>query len=156
MKNFLVILAVALSATSAGTVAHAATANAAFPELTRAQVGAELAAARAAGTIQQGDETLVLPSVSTRSRSEVRADLAAAVVAGTVQRGDATYIPVAVSTLSRTEVEADLFAWNNAHLADEWRGQQTPNIYSSTYRIKQVTYERTLASQSTSRVASVQ
>ena len=155
MKNALSIIAITLSALSAATVANAATADFSAPELTRAQVRAELAAARAAGAIQQGDETLIPVSMSTRPRTEVKAELAAAVAAGTIQRGDATYVPPSVSTLSRAVVQADLAAWNQAGLSAEWRGQQTPDIDSKTYRVKRIAYERALSSSMNEHVASV-
>ena len=141
MKNALSIIALSLSALSIGSLAHAAPPS----SVTRAQVQAELAAARAAGTIQQGEETLVIIGASTRDRADVRAELVAAAAAGTIQRGDATYVPPTMSTLTRATVTADLAAWNEAGLSDEWAGQQTPDIYSSTYRNKHVAYERAVS-----------
>ena len=160
MKTTFATLAIAFSAIAAGSAANATTTDVVFPHLTRAQVQAELNAARAAGTIQQGEETLVLPSMSTRARADVLAELSAAVAAGTIQQGEETYVPVSASTQSRAAVKADLAAWHAAGLADEWSGQQTPDIYSTAYRIKHVAYERTfsngrsLASQSTSHITS--
>ncbi|GAB3114819.1 hypothetical protein GCM10027288_34570 [Bordetella tumbae] len=124
MKTQFAIFAIALSASFAGTAAHAA------------------------------EETYVPPSVSTLSRAEVTADLAAAKAAGNVQPGDQTYIPVSPSTLSRAEVKADLAAWKHAGLSSEWRGNATPDIYSTAYRTKLAVYEYSVASQA-SRVASV-
>ena len=151
MKNSFAILAVALSALSAGAAVQAAESPFAAPELSRAQVKAELAAARAAGTIQDGDQTYIAPSVSTRSRADVRAELAVAVAAGTIQRGDQTYVPPSFSTQSRAAVTADLAAWREAGLANEWRGNATPDIYSTAYRAKLAAYEHALASQQASR-----
>lgn len=127
MKTQFAIFAIALSASFAsfaGTAAHA------------------------------GEETYVPSSVSTLSRAEVTADLAAAKAAGNVQPGDQTYIPVSPSTLSRAEVKADLAAWKHAGLSSEWRGNTTPDIYSTAYRTKLAVYEHSVASQA-SRVASV-
>jgi hypothetical protein len=49
------------------------------------------------------------------------------------------------STLSRAEVQANTQAWRDAGLAEEGRGEQTPNIYSPEYRQKLVTYNHWVA-----------
>ena len=155
MKNSFSLLALS-TALFTGSIAQAATASfssPSVPSVSRAQVQAELAAARDAGTIQNGEETYVPPSISTRSRTDVKAELAAAVAAGTIQRGDQTYVPPTFSTMSRAEVKADTAAWNKASLGDEWRGNATPDIYSTAYGEKFADYQY-LANQDQPRVGS--
>jgi hypothetical protein len=50
--------------------------------------------------------------------------------------------PPPLSTLSRAQVQADTAAWRAAGLADEWRVQQTPDIYSTEYRRKFAAYSQ--------------
>jgi len=62
--------------------------------------------------------------------------------AGTVaSASEETYVPPAFSTLSRAEVKADLAAWTAAGLADEGRGEETPDIYSARYRNALAVYQ---------------
>jgi len=55
--------------------------------------------------------------------------------------GEETYVPPAFSTLTRAEVKADLAAWTAAGLADEGRGDATPDIYSTQYRTESAVYQ---------------
>ena len=78
-----------------------------------------------------------------------------ALSAGTVAHAaEETYVPPSFSTLSRAEVKADLAAWKAAGLSNEWRGNATPDIYSTAYRTKLAVYEHSVAAK-TGRIASV-
>lgn len=45
-------------------------------------------------------------------------------------------------SLTRQEVRADLEAWQRAGLAEAWRGDATPDIYSNAYQKRFANYER--------------
>ena len=70
-----------------------------------------------------------------------------------VQAAEQTYVPLTFSTLTRAQVQADLAAWRAAGLADEWRGDQTPDIYSTEYRRKLAAYQQAVAQQKAQRAA---
>ena len=102
-----------ISATFAGATAYAQDSQA--ESLTRAQVVAELQAAKAAGLVSFGDLDYppALTHNSSASRSQVVAELRAAKVAGQVTYGDLDYPPVnavADSTLTREQVHAEVVA----------------------------------------------
>ena len=107
-----------------------------------AVIALALSALGAASAAQAGEETCVPPSISEASRAQVRAELASA---PTVPDTGETYAPASVSTLSRAQVLADLAAWRAAGLADEWRGEHTPDLYSAEYRAKLASYDQALA-----------
>ena len=103
--NTIAALLLAITALVSGT--------AAAEGLTRAQVRAEVLAARAAGTLSSGGEgyqaNVFTPS--TRSRADVQADLAAARAAGTQFEGEAYPGPFpAAQPVARADVRADLAA----------------------------------------------
>jgi hypothetical protein len=75
-----------------------------------------------------------------------------ALCAGTaVQAAEETYVPPSYSTLTRAQVQADLAAWRAAGLADESRGEQTPDVYSTKYRSAIAGYEHNVAQSQTGR-----
>lgn len=96
-----------------------------------------LSALAAAVSAQAANSTAVQDSLP----AQVQTEQPEARVADNVQRGDQTYIPPTFSTLSRAEVNADTAAWRKAGLADEWRGDATPDIYSLEYRTKLAYYQ---------------
>ncbi|KQV95163.1 DUF4148 domain-containing protein [Rhizobacter sp. Root1221] len=82
--------------------------------VTRAQVKAELAAARAAGELRSDRDDRVLPFrdvKSTLTRDQVKAEFAAAVADGSIADFDHnrqyTHTPVATSTLTRQQVREE-------------------------------------------------
>lgn len=48
--------------------------------------------------------------------------------------------PPKPSSLTRAEVMADLDAWKKSGLAELWRLEETPDIYSSEYRQRYAVY----------------
>ncbi|MGO4304080.1 DUF4148 domain-containing protein [Cupriavidus sp. RAF12] len=77
--------------------------------------------------------------------------LAAALLASTLScAAHAADVNNPIHPLTRAEVRADLEAWQRAGLADEWRGDGTPDIYSAEYLRKMATYERLRATWSAS------
>jgi len=56
----------------------------------------------------------------------------------------------ATHALTRQEVRADLEAWQQAGLAQEWRGDGTPDIYNPEYQRKMAIYQRLRAEQANS------
>ena len=102
-----------------------------------ASIAIALSALAAAVSAQAANSTAVQDSLP----AQVQTEQPEASVADNVQRGDQTYIPPTFSTLSRAEVNADTAAWRKAGLADEWRGNATPDIYSLEYRRKLAYYQ---------------
>lgn len=84
------------------------------PGKTRAQVRAELAAARAAGQIPSGDLDYPppAPAASHKTRAQVRAELARARAAGEMSSGDLDYPPERppATRKTRAQVRAELEA----------------------------------------------
>ncbi len=66
----------------------------------------------------------------------------AVLASGAAQAQEATVQPQGSSTLSREQVRIDLRAWQQAGLADEWQGENTPDIESTAYRAKYQQYLR--------------
>jgi hypothetical protein len=64
-----------------------------------------------------------------------------------VQAAEETYVPPSYSTQTHAQVQADLAAWHAAGLSAEWRGNHTPDIYSTAYRAKLADYQQRLAHQ---------
>src|SRR3546814_4216338 len=95
-----------ISATVAGTAAYAQDNQ--THSLTRAQVAAELQAAKAAGQVSFGDLDYppVVNQASSLTRAQVVAELQAAKAAGQVVYGETeeAAIPVASSTLTREQI----------------------------------------------------
>lgn len=104
-----------------------------------------LSALAAGATAQASEETYVPATHSTLTRAQVQAEQAAA--ADTAQATEQTYVPASHSTRSRAQVRADLAAWHDAGLADEWRGNLTPDIDSIRYRGKVAAYRQFLVQQ---------
>ena len=109
MKTLLTALV--LSATVMGGAQAANLSEA--PTISRAQVVAELAAARANGEIPQGEQAypVIHASSAVESRAQVVAELQAAVANGQIQRGEEDYTVAANtsgSALSRAQVVEEL------------------------------------------------
>lgn len=141
MKKQFALIAIALSTLAAGTAAQADEETYVPPThstLSRAVVQADLAAWRAAGLADEGRGEQTPDFYSTAYRNKLAA------YQGQAQQAQA-------STLSRAQVQADLAAWRAAGLADAWRGNQTPDVYSAEYRGKLDTYRQTLAQQQANR-----
>ncbi|NYT85214.1 DUF4148 domain-containing protein [Pollutimonas harenae] len=101
-----------ISASLIGTTAYAQDTQ--TNSTTRAQVVAELQAARAAGQLSVGelDYPIAINQTSSLSRAQVVAELAAAKAAGQLSVGELDY-PIASShpsTVTRAEVVAELYA----------------------------------------------
>ena len=103
------ISALILSATVLGTAQAADHAD-----VSRDQVRAELVAARAAGTIPQGEQAYPVIAVqSTLSRSQVQAELQAAAAQGLIpngEQGDTLAARDTTSNVSRAQIAAELRA----------------------------------------------
>ena len=82
---------------------------------------------------------------SAQTNTQAIVQLAAADAAGTIKNVEEGYVPPMFESKSRAEVEADLAAWHKAGLDQEWRGEQTPDIYSTAYRYKYDYYQYLLA-----------
>jgi len=67
------------------------------------------------------------------------AALLASVLAGAAHAAD---VGKSNHSLTRQEVRADLEAWQRAGLAEAWRGDATPDIYSNAYQKRFANYER--------------
>ena len=61
---------------------------------------------------------------------------------GAAQAQEETVVPKGKSTLSRAEVVRDMQAWKQAGLEEEWRTENTPDVYSPAYRAKYEEYVR--------------
>jgi hypothetical protein len=90
--------------------------------------------------------TLLLESTMNIKHAIFAAALSALGLASTAQAQEGD-IPQSnsASTLSRAEVQANTQAWRDAGLAEEGRGEQTPNIYSPEYRQKLASYNHWVA-----------
>ncbi|TKR54294.1 DUF4148 domain-containing protein [Allopusillimonas ginsengisoli] len=110
MKTFASLLLI--SATLTGTAVYAQDNQS--TSLTRAQVVAELQAAKAAGQLSVGelDYPPVINQTSTLTRSQVVAELQAAKAAGQLSVGELDYPPTVhqASSVTRAEVVAELQA----------------------------------------------
>jgi hypothetical protein len=64
-----------------------------------------------------------------------------------VQAGELTDVPQvsSVGSLTRAQVQADTAAWRMAGLADQSRGEQTPDIYAKHYKDELAAYTESLA-----------
>lgn len=59
------------------------------------------------------------------------------------QANEETQVPPAQqSSTTRMEVTSDLAAWRNAGLAELSRGENTPDIYATTYRNMYAAYQQ--------------
>lgn len=125
-KNYAAVATVALALVGASVTAFAADSG-----LTREQVRAELARARADGTLLPNSESygynnasIALPqskAAAGKSRDEVRAELARARADGTLVPNSESYgtnAPVIASTRTRAEVRAEAIAAAKEHKTD--------------------------------------
>lgn len=113
-----VITAMMISATVFAGAAQAADES----PVTRAQVVAEMQAAKSAGLISTGEQAYppAIAASNSKSRSEVQNELSAALAAGTISMGEQAYPSLAATPSSKTraEVKAELFDYASAHTGE--------------------------------------